>query len=203
MAEDEDEKKKKDTVVDPADHTDLFDLDKFRIPQNFADAIGVKQALVTVPVRKPDRQSWTRVHRDPAYRMQAFILELKDERTTYIVTEGVGSALITEVTPVMLYTAINRQGITFIWPQRLPPPDGRRDEWARSGRAAAELAMTRWVRVVANLSLGAYEVHVAEAELDEPVWPGVTFQELFATAFRGRVIDTPEHEVLKRLRGLA
>jgi hypothetical protein len=197
MAKDE----KKDTVADPAVPADLFDLDKLRVSQNFADAIGVRKALLTVPVRKPDRQWWIRVHPDPAYRMPAYILELKDERTTYIVTEDLG-ALIGEVTRVMLFTAINRQGITFIWWQRLPSPD-RRDEWARSGIAAAELATKRWVRVVANLSLGAYEVHVAEGALDEPVWPDATFQELVTIGFRGRRIDTPEHEALKRMRGLA
>jgi hypothetical protein len=198
MAKDE----KKDTVADPAVPADLFDLDKLRVSQNFADAIGVRKALLTVPVRRPDRQWWVRAHLDPEYRMQALILDLKDERTTYIVNPALGGALIGEVTPVMLFTAINRQGITFIWPQRLPSPD-RRDEWARSGIAAAELATKRWVRVVVNLSLGAYEVHVAEGALDDPVWPDVTFQELVTIGFRGRRIETLEHEGLKRLHGLA
>jgi hypothetical protein len=194
--------KKDGTVTDSTVPTDLFDLDQLRVSQSFADAIGVKKALLTVPVRKPDRQWWIRVHPDPAYRMQALILELKDERTMYIVTPDVGGALVGEVTPVLLVTGITRQGITFLWPAKLPS-DTRRDEWARSAIAAADLATRRWVRVMSNLSLGAYEAHVAEAALDEPEWPDATFQELVTTAFRGRVIDTPEHEVLQRLRGLA
>lgn len=195
--------KKDSNLPDPAIPTDLFDLDQLRISQNFADAIGVKKALLTVPVRKPDRQWWVRVHSDPEYRIQALILDLKDERTTYIVTPALSSAVVGEVTPVVLFTAITRQGIPFLWPAKLPSPEGRRDEWARSAIAAADLAMKRWVRVVSNLSLGAYEAHIAEGALDEPEWPDASLQELVTTAFRGRVIDTTEHEVLRRLRGLA
>jgi hypothetical protein len=181
----------------------LFDLEQLRLPQNFADAIGVKKVLLTVPVRKPDRQWWVRVHPDEAYRMSALILDLKDERTTYIVNPALSSLVVDEVASMELFTAINRQGVVFLWPVRLPAPDGRRDEWNRSALVAADLAMRRWARVVSKFSMGAYEVFTTESALDEPEWPDVTFRELVSTAFKGRYIDTPDHEVLQRLRGLA
>ena len=53
-----------------------------------------------------------------------------------------------------LYTAINRQGVVFLWPVRLPGPDGKVNEWWRSAGEAAELAMTKWVRVKAEHELG-------------------------------------------------
>jgi hypothetical protein len=56
-----------------------FDLSRLRLSQNFADAIGVKKALITVPVRKPGRQDFVRVHPDPAFRIETAVIELKDE----------------------------------------------------------------------------------------------------------------------------
>jgi hypothetical protein len=52
------------------------------------------------------------------------------------------------------------------------------------------------------MSLGSYEITVAESTLAEPAWPGVSFQELIKIGFRDRVIDTVNHPVVKRLRGL-
>ena len=72
---------------------------------------------------------------------------------------------------MQLFTAVNRQGVVFLWPVRLQQEKGRRSEWNSSALAAADLAMVRWVRVTANMGLGAYEVFYAEGALDEPEWP--------------------------------
>jgi hypothetical protein len=101
-----------------------------------------------------------------------------------------------------LFTAINRQGVLFLWPVRLPDPDGKQLEWHRSLREAAEIAITRWVRVKADTNLGAYRIAVAESAMAEPVWPNEMFAELLEIAFRSRLIDTIDHPVIKRLRGL-
>ena len=65
---------------------------------------------------------------------------------------------------------------------------------------AAELARTKWVRVQANMTLGAYEVTYAE-HLPDPEWPDVPFQELLRIAFKDRYIDSLDHPVLRQLRG--
>lgn len=62
--------------------------------------------------------------------------------------------------------------------------------------------MQGWVRIAANMSLGAYEVFVAAGEnLPEPTWPEVDFQTLLRTAFKGHFIQSFDHPVLRRLRG--
>jgi hypothetical protein len=63
--------------------------------------------------------------------------------------------------------------------------------------------MTRWLRLKANMSLGAYELFAAESAMSEPTWPDLPFQELVRIAFRDRLIDRVDHPVIKRLRGLA
>jgi len=104
---------------------------------------------------------------------------------------------------VTIYTAINRQGVLFLWPVRLPAADGRINEWHRSAADAAELAMRRWLRCRANMSLRAYEMFEAASTIPDPEWPKLPFQELLRIGFRDRLIDRLDHPVIKRLRGLA
>jgi hypothetical protein len=62
-----------------------FDPARLRLSQNFSESVGVKKALLTVPVRKPGRQDFVRVHPDEDYRLETAVVELKDERETYLV----------------------------------------------------------------------------------------------------------------------
>ena len=102
---------------------------------------------------------------------------------------------------VTLFTTITRQGVIHLWPVRLPTPDGRRNIWHHSAMEAAQLAMTRWVRVKANMALGAYEISEAASTIPDPTWPPVTFQELLRIAFRHQYVDSINHPVVDRLRG--
>jgi hypothetical protein len=181
---------------------DPFDPAALRLNQSFADTVGVKKLLTTVPVRKPNRQEFVRVHPDPAYRLTpAAIIELKEDREVYLVTPAMASELPSEVTQAALLTAINRQRVLFLWLVKLPGPDGKHNEWHRSAAEAAERGMHRWVRVAANMSLGAYELGEAIGNLPEPEWPDVPFPEILRLAFRNHIVDRPDHPLLQRLRG--
>jgi hypothetical protein len=182
---------------------DPFDLENLRLSQSFAETAGVKKLLKTVPVHKPNPQDFVRVHPSPDYRMSAPVIELKDEREEYIVAKDLVPELVGEFVNKILFTTINRQGVTFLWPVRLPDPDGKDFEWWRSMREAADLATTQWLRVKANKALGAYEMYTAESVMSEPIWPEASFQDLVKLAFRDRLITKLDHPVIKRLRGLA
>jgi hypothetical protein len=183
---------------------DPFDPASLRLDQSYAEKLGVKKLLTTVPVHKPTRQEFIRVHPDPAYRLvPAATIELKDDRETYIVTPELAADLGQEISPVCLFTATNRQGVLFLWPVKLPDPDGRQNHWLDSAAAAAERAMKGWVRVTANMALGAYEVYEALGNLSEPEWPDVPLNEILKIAFRDRIVDRPDHPLIKRLRGEA
>jgi len=109
--------------------------------------------------------------------------------------------LIGEFVVKTLYLAINRQGTLFFWPARLPGPDGKDMNWWKSGREAAQLAMKDWVRVKANMNLGAYDIFKAGSVISEPEWPTLGYWELIKIAFRDHLIDRIDHPVIKRLRG--
>jgi hypothetical protein len=180
-----------------------FDPANLRLSQDFAATVGIKKELLTVPVKKPDRDWFVRVHHSADYRVEVGILEIKGEREVYLVDRNLCATLTTEssVGPRILFTAINRQGVLFLWPVKLPGADGRTDAWAKSALQAAEMALTKWVRVQANIHLGAYEVCTAVAELSDPTWPEVPFSELLRIAFSDRFITSRDHPLLRRLRG--
>ena len=180
---------------------DPFDLGALRLTQDFAANIGVQRALTTIPVRRPDRQSFVRVNPDPAYRLETAVLELKEDSATYLVAPQLRAELPGEIVPKVLVTAITRQGHVFLWPIRMPDETGKLDEWNRSALEAAKLAERSWIRLAANRALGAYETFVSTGDLPDPEWPDKTFQELLRIAFRDRYIDSLEHPVVLRLRG--
>lgn len=182
---------------------DPFDLKRLRLGQDFAESVGVKKVTNTVPVRKPDRQAFVRVHPEPEFRLDTALLTLKEERgEAFLVDPILWPDLASEIVPTALFAAMTRQNVAFLWPVRLPRPDGRIDDWSRSALEAAEHAMRKWVRVVANMQLGAYETYIARDVLDEPVWPeDMSFEALVRIAFRGRFIDSLDHPAVKRLRG--
>ena len=67
------------------DKTNPFNPTSLRLDQSFADTVGVKKLLTTVPVRKPNRQDFVRVHPDPKYRLTpAAIIEVKEDREIYL-----------------------------------------------------------------------------------------------------------------------
>jgi hypothetical protein len=63
------------------------------------------------------------------------------------------------------------------------------------------MAREKWVRVVANMHLGAYDVFYSTADVPEPKWPEQSLAELLRVAFRDRFIETFDHIVLRKLRG--
>jgi hypothetical protein len=182
---------------------DPFDLASLRLSQDYASAVGVRRLITTIPVRKPSKEWFVRTHPDPAYRLQTAVLELKEDREVYLVAPGLWPGLASETTfsPRLLVTSINRQGVPFLWPIRLPGADGKIDDWSRSAMDAADEAKSRWVRIVANMSLGAYDVAVASGQVAEPTWPDIAFQEIIRIAFRDKMISERDHPVLRRLRG--
>jgi hypothetical protein len=183
---------------------DHFDLAKLRLNPSFTETAGVKKLRTTVPARRPNPQDFVRVHPDPAYRENFAMIELKDEREDYLVLPHIVPLLPGEVVYKTIFTAINRQGIVFLWPARLPSPDDKPNAWWVSARDAAERAMSRWLRVRANMSLGAYEITVAESEIPDPDWSEVEpFQDLLRIAYGPRLVTNLDHPVVRRLRGLA
>ncbi len=178
-----------------------WNLDALRLDQNFETIIGAQQVLAVVRVRKPQNQEWFRVHANEDWRLQTAVLHLKEEGEIYLVHHNLRVAIWDEIQPVMLFTAINRQGEVFVWPVRLPKGDGRTDTFMESDMFAAKEAEAKWARRQWVPENKTHRVMVASGLTDEPTWPEIAFQELIKKAFKDRYICDPDHPVLKLLRG--
>jgi hypothetical protein len=178
-----------------------FDLSKIRLSQDYTQQSGTKKVFRTIAVQKPGGQEFVRVHPDEDMRLETAVLELKEDRETYLVDRELWQELRKEIVPKVLYTTINRLGVVTLWPIRLPRTDGRLDKWSRSALDAAQIATTAWVRLRANQSLGAYQVHKATGSLSGPEWPALPFQQILSIAFKDRFIQDFNHPALRRLRG--
>jgi hypothetical protein len=187
----------------PVANSELIDIGKLRLSQDFGENLGAKKVIATIPVSKPSRQSFVRCRPGEEWQLATAILELKEERESYIVTPDLWDELALEITPRLLCVCISRQGNLFLWPVKLPGADGRLDAWSESAMAAAHHATKSWIRLVANMSLGAYEIWEATGNLPEPEWPDLTLQQMVNIAFKGRLIDNLDHPVIRKLQGAA
>jgi hypothetical protein len=178
-----------------------FDPESLRI-NGGVNTVGAEKLLVRLPVRKPTKQEFFRVHVDTEYRLPCAILEIKEVREFYLVTPGALPALAEDVRHVELRLCQNRQGALFMWPVPMPGPDGRTNSWHESAREAANLAEKRWMRMVAVMAEGGYSVYCATGTIPDPQWPEKTLQELLQLAFNdGKLIDSGDHPVIQQLNG--
>ena len=181
---------------------DPFKPENLRLNQAALQSAVAKRLLITVPVKKPHRQDFIRVHPGEDYRLDVALMEC--ERDIYCLAPSVCAELTeSEYFTATLHVAINRQKVVFLWPVKLPGTDGRQMDWHISSADAAEAAKKKWVRMTANMDLGAYEVFEAVADYGEPEWPAQSMWELLKIAFKNRLIQSVDHQIIQKLRGLA
>jgi len=177
------------------------DFSRFRLSQNFGSLSGVKKKLTTVPVRKPNKTQFVRVH--PANKMDTMLLRYGDNgEDLYLIDPDVMQQVEDLAKNYRLMEAIDRQNNVFIWPVAIPD-DGRPLNWHLSALEAANNAELEWTRMQANMALGAYDIFAAEQDLGGPEWPELSMNELLEIAFKNKIIDRPDHLVLLQLRGAA
>jgi hypothetical protein len=177
-------------------------LTSLRINQSFTDATyGARKLLMTVPVRKPMKTEFFRVHHE--HWIDCHLVELRQERELYFALPEVAPLIAEFVEPVRLRLCITRQGTPFLWPLRLPKDDRRGNTWHQSALEAAALAEKNWVRIVADMGLGAYQPFVADKDLGDPKWPEEPWADIVKIALKKSVIDSEDHPVVQQLLGRA
>jgi hypothetical protein len=185
---------------------DPFDLGSLRLGSDYAAGLGVKRVITTIPVRKPSKDEWFRCRPGGDWTLTTAVLEVEKgvERSTYLLARGLWTEYSGEVTPAMIRVCANRQGDFFAWRLKLPGSDGRANSWTESALEIARAAETTWCRMKSDMTNGIY-THFVPADdvvLPEPAWPAdLTMSDIIKIAFRGRMIETADHPVLRELRG--
>jgi hypothetical protein len=184
---------------------DPFRPENLVLDQQFTETVGVKKLLTSIPIRKPNKQTFFRIRPDEpgkSWRAMFPIIDFKDDGEEYVVVRDLVPELSTEIVHKQLCLGITRQGTLFFLPLRYPGPDGKDMEWWRSLREHAKRAETHWIRVIPNRELGAYECLQATDKLSEPEYPpGFEYFDLLKIALRDSLVDSLGHVVVKRLRG--
>ena len=187
---------------DKAEVPDPMDAARWRLDQTMAEGTAVTKLLTRIPVRKPGKQEFVRVHPSENYRLNVALIELKEDREFYLVDREVAPKAVDVANAYTVYTTINRQGVVTLWPVRLPEAGGRSNDWPASSHDAADEATRRWVNLKANMSLGAYEVFYARVDIPDPEWPEHPFLKLLSIAFRDRMVTEEDHPLILKLRGM-
>jgi hypothetical protein len=179
---------------------DPFALENLRV--DYDNELVARPLLTVVPVRKPSKTDFVRVHPGANYRVTVSLIEIKESRETYMVTPRMLYAFSETVySRTSLYLTVNRQNVYTLWPIK-QSRDGRTNEWTNSAEIAVHRARVSWVRVGANMSLGAYEIFEAQGQLSEPKWPELTLSEILRIAFGGnRLVDSEDHPLIATLSG--
>jgi hypothetical protein len=196
-----------ETAVSP---NDVFDnLDRLRLRQSF-DRAKTRRPLATVGIRKPKAHEWFQVH--PEYRQEYTLFLAQEEGMSsewFFPANETALDALEDLSPkglkeVCLFWWINRKKNTFVWPVVLQDIDGRQNDWhASMYEMMTEHGCGQWCRIEAGD--GGYHPEIAgNAGLPIPEWPEVAkFGDVLRVAFMkgGRVIDSLDHPLLKRLRG--
>lgn len=182
----------------------LDDFAAFALPSGRESVVAAEKLITQVPVKKPSREWWVRTSPDLETWRAWPVLELKEDGDTYLVHETLHAELVGEpaFVAVRLVPAVTDNGVPFFWPVRLPDSSGKINSWHESAARAAEIARENWVRLVADRTLGGYQVFTASFER-QPQWPKQTQAELLKIAFQGRLLESTDHPVIKRLKGWA
>ena len=191
-----------DISCDTSVINDYYSLSELVLPQDYIDSGGVKKITSTILVKRPDKQSFFRINPDQEYHMTVATIEVKSENEFYIVHPRLLKDYYGETTNKLLVSGVTRQLVPFVWPIGLPDNEGRYNQWHRSAREAAEHAKKKWIRLVPNRHLGAYETHEALGDLGDPEFLPLPMQEIINIAFKDKIIVDMDHPLIKQLEGL-
>jgi hypothetical protein len=192
------------TATSRPEPPDPFDPASLRVNANYAEGLGVKRILTTVPVRKPHKTEWFRVRPGEEWRIETTIFETEGvDRAAYLVAPDLRDEFGNSLAVVLLLLCVNRAGDPFLWRIKLPNADGRMNPWSESALRAAAVAEQRWCRLEPNMGAGCYDLYETASEWTEPKWPEVSYRDLLRIAFRDRLIDSTDHVLLRDLRGLS
>ena len=179
------------------------DFSKFRISANSSGLPVAQKILMHVPVGKPSKQRYVRVHSDNKYRLECATLKLEEDEKPFLISPNIASAVAQDIKLVTLQLSIDRQGNVFLWPVPPVPEDGNDNSWNQSQREIAVMAEKNWVRLSSNRQTGSYEAMVAKGEIPEPPWPDLTFEDILEIAFgKTHIIDNRDHPALRKLWGM-
>ena len=170
--------------------------------EEFANA---EEGSHLVRCRKPPKGIFFTVQPEATAKWQNcafyFLLEIEGH-DPYIVHPAVADQKKEEdvIRPILLVRYVTMAGEEGLWPLKLDLTDARSNPYNKSALAALEVASSgSWVRLVS--AKGHYRHQKSKKTLEEtpPRFSNWTFNELFDSAFKDRIVSSLEHEIWELL----
>ena len=179
----------------------LFSLANIRKPVGAqADDSQPSIKAGAVEVHKPSKNDIVRVHPDAGERLTrvpVFEFKQSTNQELYLIMGGfqMPEEIAELVSYVNLFRAINQLHVEFVWPVKTGE-----NLWNQSSQECVYMAMKDWIRVFNKKTY--YEARSMKAQIPEPEWSDLSFEQLIGAAFADRLITSPEHRIVRLLQGL-
>jgi hypothetical protein len=201
----------KDADTPTADESESsFDWSSLAQDTTYQDIAKVQKNQTRIPIGKPSKEKFCRVHPGVGYELDLPLIEIKesnDLRGIYLPSQSPSDELfkIIQSQPGVvrmkkLKLGIYPDGSIFIWALNLN--NGRvTNAWNQTALDGAGIAREQWVKLSPSMDNGYYETLTAITPMKDPVWPKETFNQILDKAFNGRIIESVEHPVISYLLG--
>ena len=179
----------------------LFSLANIRKPVGAqADDSQPSIKAGAIEVHKPSKNDIVRVHPDAGERLPrvpVFEFKQSTNQELYLIMGGfqIPEEIAELVSYVNLFRAMNQLHVEFVWPVKTGD-----NLWNQSSQECVYMAMKDWIRVFNKKTY--YEPRPMKAQIPEPEWSDLTFEQLIGAAFADRLISSPEHRIVRLLQGL-
>jgi len=175
-----------------------FNLDEFKA-RPIDPSAKRKKRILTIPVGKPNKQNFFRVH--PKMEYPAYILDWEEDRTSYLVHPDIADLIPNQVKYKILYVSIYATNTPFLLSVPQPDSEGRWNNWHESLSEAVTIAKKKWIRLEADLTSQGYNIIEAIGNYGNPEWPEMTMEEFLEIAFKNTQIVEEDHPKIKELYG--
>jgi hypothetical protein len=165
----------------------------------------VKREQLTIPEGRP-KDSYFRIDPRPTMQYPVSILEYAPEgqlsKDVYILTPEVADQLGSRAKHAVIRVCICRPAILRLWAVKVPQTDrGTPNGYLQTAWDAIATLERQWGCLVVNESRTGYDLLLAETQWPDPEWRDENLGDLIHKAYRGRFVDSMDHEVVQKLRG--
>jgi hypothetical protein len=179
--------------------TATANAEKYLKPTEELVNIQPVKRLGSIEVRKPKKQEWFRSH--PEMFAEISVIRRESTGDFYAVDPQLVHELEEETRGAYITAAISYEGALFLWPIIKPKADGSGIQLFENDLADLSLSQECWIR--RQWMSGSKSYKVDQANTDRPPeWPDNTsIGDWVKRGFRGRFIDTLDHQLVRQLRG--
>jgi hypothetical protein len=153
-----------------------------------------------VYVGKPQPARYVRAYRNNEFAHEfGFVYDQTGDQQ-YLVLPDLIDEIGVDVRMRKLFTLVDWHGDVWLWPLLTSDGRGRTDPYTRSAHEAIEAAYEEWVRLIVIGGTNKITVMPSADRHIDPTWPA-DYYDAIRKGFTGRVIDSLDHPVVRRLRG--